>query len=325
MNYLSVCSGIEAASVAWKPLGWTPIGFSEIAPFPSAVLAARFPGVQNFGDLTDYEKWNIEPGTVDVLIGGTPCQSFSVAGLRKGIHDPRGNLALIYMGLIDRLRPRWIIWENVPGVLSSNGGRDFGTFVGALDEIGYSFAWRILDAKHFGVPQRRRRLFLVGHYSDWRGPAAVLFESARGGRNPSKDETKGKVSPTIPARTSSGGGFGTDFDLDGGLIVCVASGQANAEVTADGISPTLSCLHEVPFFVSQSVSQSRIRRFTTLECERLQGFPDDWTNVIYRKKTAADGPRYKALGNSMAVPVVRWIGKRIQAVDSMMKEFNNER
>jgi hypothetical protein len=124
VRYLSVCSGIEAASVAWHHLGWTPVGFSEIEPFPAAVLKHRFPNVPNYGDMTKFEEWPIEPGTVDLLVGGTPCQSFSVAGLRKGLEDPRGNLMLTYLAIAARFKPRWVVWENVPGVLSSNGGRD---------------------------------------------------------------------------------------------------------------------------------------------------------------------------------------------------------
>jgi DNA (cytosine-5)-methyltransferase 1 len=176
MRYLSVCSGVEAASVAWHDLGWTPVGFSEIEPFPSAVLAHRFPSVKNYGDMTKYKEWPIEPGTVDVLVGGTPCQSFSVAGLRKGLDDPRGNLMLVYLGLAEHLRVPWLVWENVPGVLSSNGGRDFGTFLGALGELGYRWSFRVLDAQYFGVPQRRRRVFVVAHLGDGEHPAKVLFE-----------------------------------------------------------------------------------------------------------------------------------------------------
>ena len=174
MRYLSVCSGIEAATVAWHHLGWTPVGFSEIEAFPSQVLAHHYPDVPNYGDLNRHAEWPIEKGTVDLLVGGTPCQSFSVAGLRKGLADPRGNLALVYLGLLDRLRPRWCVWENVPGVLSSSGGRDFGSFLGALAELGYQFAYRVLDAQYFGVAQRRRRVFVVGHLGDWSGPAEVL-------------------------------------------------------------------------------------------------------------------------------------------------------
>jgi len=174
MRYLSVCSGMEAASVAWHPLGWTPVGFSEIEPFPCAILKHRFPNTPNYGSLTEYQSWPLEPGAIDLLVGGTPCQSFSVAGLRKGLTDPRGNLALTFLGLADKLKPRWIVWENVPGVLSSNGGRDFGSFVGALGQLGYGWAMRILDAQHFGVPQRRRRVFVVACLGDWRAAAEVL-------------------------------------------------------------------------------------------------------------------------------------------------------
>jgi DNA (cytosine-5)-methyltransferase 1 len=176
MRYLSVCSGIEAASVAWEPLGWEAAGFSEIEPFPAAVLKHRYPNIINHGDMTKHEQWNIPSGTIDLLAGGTPCQSFSVAGLRQGIHDPRGGLMLTFLEIAQRLRPRWIVWENVPGVLSSNGGRDFGSFLGALGELGFGWAYRILDAQWFGVAQRRRRVFVVGCLGDQDAAAKVLFE-----------------------------------------------------------------------------------------------------------------------------------------------------
>lgn len=183
MRYLSVCSGIEAASVAWHHLGWTPVAFSEIEPFPAAVLAHRFPNVPNYGDMTKHKEWPLEPGSIDLLVGGTPCQSFSVAGLRKGLSDPRGGLMLTYLEIAQRLRPRWIVWENVPGVLSSGGGRDLGAFLGALGELGYGWAYRVLDAQWVrtqrhprAVPQRRRRVFVVGCLGDWERAAAVLFE-----------------------------------------------------------------------------------------------------------------------------------------------------
>ena len=166
---------MEAASVAWHPLGWTPVGFSEIEPFPCAILKHRFPNVPNYGSLTEYQSWPLEPGSIDLLVGGTPCQSFSVAGLRKGLTDPRGNLALTFLGLADKLKPRWIVWENVPGVLSSGGGRDFGSFLGALEQLGYGWAYRVLDAQYFGVPQRRRRVFIVGCLGDTgRSPEEIL-------------------------------------------------------------------------------------------------------------------------------------------------------
>ena len=183
MRYLSVCSGIEAASVAWHPLGWTPIGFSEIEPFPSAVLAHHYPKVKNYGDMSKFRDWSIRSGDIDLLVGGTPCQSFSIAGLRQGLKDPRGNLMLTFLAIAEHLKPKWIVWENVPGVLSSNGGKDFGSFLGGLGELGYGFAYRILDAQWCrthghprAVPQRRRRVFVVGCAGDHIGPAKVLFE-----------------------------------------------------------------------------------------------------------------------------------------------------
>jgi DNA (cytosine-5)-methyltransferase 1 len=171
----SVCSGIEAATVAWHPLGWEPAFFSEIAAFPSRVLAHHYPKVPNHGDFTQVDG---RADALNVLVGGTPCQSFSVAGLRGGLADDRGNLALEFLRLADRARPRWVVWENVPGVLSSNGGRDFGAILGGLVELGYGFAYRVLDAQYFGVPQRRRRVFVVGCAGGWAPAAAVLFERA---------------------------------------------------------------------------------------------------------------------------------------------------
>ena len=215
-RYLSVCSGIEAATVAWHPLGWEAAAFSEIEAFPRAVLTHHYPNVPLHGDFTTIK--GTEYGPVDLLVGGTPCQSFSVAGLRKGMDDPRGNLALGYLGLAARLNARWLVWENVPGVLSSNGGRDFGAFLGGLAELGYGFAYRVLDAQFFGVPQRRRRVFVVGYLGDWRRAAAVLFERHSLSGHPPPSREAGQAAPTLPSRSSAGGGLGTDFDCDGGLI-----------------------------------------------------------------------------------------------------------
>ena len=222
MRYLSVCSGMEAASVAWHPLGWQPVGFSEIEPFPCAILKHRFPNVPNYGSLTEYQSWPLEPGSIDLLVGGTPCQSFSVAGLRKGLEDPRGNLALVFLGLADKLKPRWIVWENVPGVLSSNSGRDFGSFLGALVELGYGFAYRVLDAQYFGVPQRRRRVFVVACLGDWHAAAEVLLESDCVRRDPKKGRAKGQ---SVAAGVE--GGVGAD------LPIWRAGDQANAEHMID--------------------------------------------------------------------------------------------
>lgn len=242
-RYLSVCSGIEAATQAWHPLGWQCAGVSEIEPFPRAVLEHRLGAVPVefdehrwtegsntiplFGDFTKIEAHHVGP--IDLLVGGTPCQSFSVAGKRLGLDDPRGNLTLEFLALARRLRPRYLLWENVPGVLSHDEGRTFGTFLGLLGECGFErWAYRVLDAQHvrtcrFGraVPQRRRRVFVVG-YSGTADihPRAVLFdrESLRGNPAPRREAGQGSA-PTLAARTRGGGGLGTDFDCDGGLIV----------------------------------------------------------------------------------------------------------
>lgn len=470
MRYLSVCSGIEAATVAWHNLGWTPVGFSEIEPFPSAVLAHHYPNVPNFGDMTKHEHWPLQPGSIDLLVGGTPCQSFSVAGLRKGLHDPRGGLMLTYLEIARRLRPRWVVWENVPGVLSSNGGRDFGSFLGAMGLLGYGVAYRVLDAQWCrthghprAVPQRRRRVFVVGCLGDWERAAQVLFECESVQRDLAPRRAQGEGSaadaqgsvgaggwmPNNPGVVSSvctkwskgtGGPSGSEhFNLvteligfrwqndrdglvqDGTAPACRASSGSSGfhemnhpvvvqpftkskraqsvtddETWVDGqVNPTLSLfdqgdtrattvavgfhptqdpisssgsIHALgtgskggcataavafpintltlggrpdavndkrmtmgvgengdPQFTLQAahchaVAQAMtVRRLTPRECERLQGFPDDYTLIPWRKKAAADcpdGPRYKALGNSMAVNCMAWIGERIAAVEN---------
>jgi len=544
MRYLSVCSGMEAASVAWHPLGWQPVGFSEIEPFPCAILKHRFPNIPNYGSLTEYKQWPLEPGAIDLLVGGTPCQSFSVAGLRKGLDDPRGNLALVFLGLADKLKPRWIVWENVPGVLSSAGGRDFGSFLGALVELGYGFAYRVLDAQHFGVPQRRRRVFVVACLGDWRAPAEVLLEPDCVRRDTKKGRAKGQspaagagtspaagcwwdggqvsqtldavlakgqtmpeknrfltvlqpishwdggdVHPTLNQSAKGSGGVGSsnqelfsqggaylvpgqptpfrkskqacsttdnetwvpadasntlnNFDLgdtrtthavvqpvaiqgtiigrgenagpqgtgatEGGpmftltktdihgvchqmpgsvaptigasgppysrtgnerveaeaLAVTFQPGNLRRDAGADpstttttlkasagdqmphiayptaaafksgqgaasrsigwdeNVSPTLPANaggNTAPAVIGTMTAMA-VRRLTPVECERLQGFPDNWSRISWKGKPeedCPDGPRYKACGNSMAVPVMRWIGERIAAVDSTL-------
>jgi len=369
MNYLSVCSGVEAATVAWHHMGWKPVGFSEIEKFPSQVLAHHYPSVTNFGDMTKYKEWDIND-TVGLLVGGTPCQSFSVAGLRKGLEDPRGNLALTYVGILDKFRPKWFIWENVPGVLSSGGGRDFGSFLGAVAECGYGFAYRVLDAQYFGVPQRRRRVFVVGYLGDWRPTAEVLFESESLSGNLKQSRKKGKdFTGCLTSRLASGkstvgtlmanagtklwlgnqeaftgdyrvlspignapcialaentigrqpqnGGNGDGFTENGPMYTLNATGihgvafgwqnSASQSMSVDTISPTLD-KSKTP----ATMHNMAVRRLTPVECERLQGFPDNYTNI---KENCPDGPRYKAMGNSMAVPVMRWIGERINRLE----------
>jgi DNA (cytosine-5)-methyltransferase 1 len=328
--------------------------------------------------MTKFKEWEI--GAIDLLVGGTPCQSFSVAGLRKGLEDPRGNLALVYCGILDRFKPKWFVWENVPGVLSSSGGRDFGSFLGAVAELGYGFAYRVLDAQFFGVAQRRRRVFVVGCLGDWRSAAEVLFEpeSLCGDSPPSRE--KGQAAPTSPSsgvdanglqhtvgtlcadthpgaysgqdaytgrlvpqaialaentigRQPQNGGNGDGFTVGGPMYTLNATGvhgvaqtiafQLNGDRNNPGVSVSEDrafCLPANPMSDrGQAVAQHMaVRRLTPTECERLQGFPDNYTNITWRKQPESpDGPRYKALGNSMAVPVMAWIGKRIQQMENV--------
>ena len=367
MNYLSVCSGVEAATVAWHDLGWNPVAFSEIEKFPSEVLAHHYPGVPNLGDMSNYKEWKYRKKTIDLVVGGTPCQSFSVAGLRKGLEDPRGNLALIYVGILDKFRPKWFIWENVPGVLSSSKGRDFGSFLGAVGELGYGFSYRVLDAQNFGVPQRRRRVFVVGHLGDWRPAAEVLFEPESLSRHIEESRKKRKDTPRdtrigidtsgqlqardykdmgtdglnktsskmIPTTAHCLQTTNQDYSRADGFnmipevfenhpadsrvkqmgdnqvavahtfkIRCGCDGGGKGYLGQDEKTYTLSTTQDQHLFNNMAV-----RKLTPIECERLQGFPDGYTNI---KENCPDGPRYKAMGNSMAVPVMRWIGKRIE-------------
>lgn len=173
MRYATVCSGVESAGVGFDELGWEIQWQSEVNDHASAVLRHHYPDVENYGDFTRIQ----DAPAVDVICAGTPCQAFSVAGLREGLDDVRGNLTLQFLELLGRLRPRWFVWENVPGVLSMEGGWDFGAILGGMGQLGYGVAYRVLDAQFFGVPQRRRRVFVVGHSSgDVRRAAAVLFE-----------------------------------------------------------------------------------------------------------------------------------------------------
>ncbi len=196
MRFLSICSGIEAASVAWKHLGWDAVGFAEIDPFASAVLKHHFPNTPNHGDITQYKSWGIAPGTVDLVCGGPPCQAFSIAGQRGGMADPRGNLTLTYLALVDHLKPRWIVYENVPGLLSSGGGADFASFIEGLARCGYHCTWRVLDpaqsqGRHH-LPQRRRRVFLVGYLGETAPAATVLLKPESLCGNPAEGHQAGQ-------------------------------------------------------------------------------------------------------------------------------------
>lgn len=207
MRYISVFSGIEAASVAWGPLGWEPVAFCEIDPFPSAVLAHRFPDVPNLGDITevDWKEVIAEHGAADVVVGGSPCQSFSIAGGREGL-DGESRLMYEYIRCVQDVRPRWFLWENVPGVFSIDGGRAYGILLRAMEELGYGMAWRVLDAQFFGVAQRRRRVFLVGCLGEGGAPAAVLFEpESVSGNTQSSREKRQELARAVEGRARSGG------------------------------------------------------------------------------------------------------------------------
>lgn len=293
MRYVSVFSGIEAASVAWGSLGWEPVAFSEIEAFPSAVLAARYPRVPNYGDITKID-WSKHDGccTADVLVGGSPCQSFSIAGGRTGLNGASG-LMWEYVRAVRELRPRWLVWENVPGALSSSHGEDFACLLRALDGLGYGLAWRVLDA--------RAR-------SGGDGRAVALDYHPQDSRIRYADED---VSQTLSARMGTGG---NNVPLVQETVLCATDSGAHSAI-AENLAPTLTA-HEGKS-ASYVSGYGPIRRLTPVECERLQGFPDGWTDVPYRgKEHAPDSPRYKALGNSMAVPVMAWIGRRIQQAEA---------
>lgn len=363
MKYLSLCSGIEAATVAWRHLGWEAIAFSEIERFPCAVLQHHYPTVPNRGDMMKINGENYR-GAIDLLVGGTPCQDFSVAGKRAGLSGERSRLAFDFVRLAREIAPRWLLWENVPGCLSTNAGSDFGSFAQALAGCGYHLAYRILDAQFFGVPQRRRRVFIVGYLGDWRPAVAVLFEPHGLRRDtPQGGKTKKNITQSLTRSLGTGGaddnraqgGFyipeivnqamsckwskGTsgpagdehhnlvcapltttpyaDNESQESKLVISQYGDAAAELTNEGnVAPTIGASGPPYSRTGNSrteaealiLSGNAVRRLTPLECERLQGFPDGYTNI----PGASDSARYKALGNSMAVPVMRWIGERIQ-------------
>lgn len=253
MRYISVFSGIEAASVAWGPLGWEPVAFCEIDPFPSAVLAHRFPDVPNLGDITkvDWKEVIAEHGAVDVVVGGSPCQSFSIAGGREGL-DGESRLMYEYIRCVQDVRPRWFLWENVPGVFSIDGGRAFGILLRAMEELGYGMAWRVLDAQFFGVAQRRRRVFLVGCLGEGGAPAAVLFEPESVSGNTQSSREKRQELARAAGRGSASGG-GESYALNREIIP--ENGTAQGPVESFEVCPTLdtnSQPHGVAVYALQS-------------------------------------------------------------------------
>lgn len=300
---------MEAASLAWLPLGWTCAFVSEIEKAPCALLAQGFPDTPNFGDMNKFQEW--PDAAIDVLVGGTPCQSFSIAGLRKGLADPRGSLMLVFGAIARRYRPRWIVWENVPGVLSADQGRAFGAFLGMLGELGYGFAYRILDAQYFGLAQRRARVSIAYTLEARAEVQAVAFSCKDHGAD------AGEIAPTLRAmghadsHANAGGQLAVAFALRG------REGGAQVEIEGDG--DKVGALRAAAGGSSRDyVADYAVRRLTPTECERLQGAPDGHTAIMLRGKPIADGPRYKMIGNSMAVPVMRWIGERIALVNAAL-------
>ncbi len=352
MRYLSVCSGIEAVTVAWHGLGFEAAAFSEIEKFPRDVLQHHYHNTPLHGDFTTIGAEDY--GAIDILVGGTPCQSFSTAGLRAGLSDKRGNLALEFLRLAKRKKPKYILWENVVGVLSSNGGKDFASFLGGLGECGYGFAFRVLDSQYFGVPQRRRRVFVVGCLGDWRSAAKVLFEpeSLQGNLTPNRKKRQDTAEKVAKCLTKKGAG-GQNYDpLTANFVISLGHTKSNGSGissvnTAYTLESTNSCNQAICYgkvidttgfqgdrmvgdgdvwtTLNKSGSNNgggagtilhtnkAIRRLTPLECERLQGFPDFYTNI----SGSSDSARYSVLGNSMAVPVIRWLGERIKLINGL--------
>lgn len=248
MKYISLFSGIEAVTVAWSRLGWEAVAFSEIDPFACAVLKERFPDVPNLGDITQINWKEVidKYGAVDIVVGGSPCQSFSIAGNRKGLNGESG-LMFEYVRAVREIMPRYFVWENVPGALSSTKGEDFRCLLESMDKLGYGLAWRVLDAQFYGVSQRRRRVFLVGSLGDQRA-SEILFEreglswdsksskqkreeltraikDGIGTKNSSATQYGNEIAGTLTAADSSpcsGRGYN---------VVCMGSTQTNAEVT----------------------------------------------------------------------------------------------
>lgn len=420
LKYISLFSGIEAASVAWGPLGWEPIAFSEIEPYPCELLKQRFPDVPNLGDITKID-WSSYRGKADIIVGGSPCQSFSIAGNREGLKGESG-LMFEYIRAVREVLPRYFVWENVPGALSSEKGAAFGQLLHEMDVCGYGLAWRVLDAQFFGVAQRRRRVFLVGCLGNAGRAAQILFdgESMRWDRPSSRDKRKSLAANaksrlgrcySMLVRCGCAGGKGALAQDDIGMtdkngphgdginedlsftlnttdrhavaylpfnptqvtskqngnnpqwgdpchtlsatdrpphVICMADANAKAAIDEDlcgtlhvGGDPSFVaveasngedvvgalCARDYKGVGSQYVSEGKViaqkddahyivRKLMPIECERLQGFPDRWTDIEFKGKPASDAARYKALGNSMAVPVMHWIGKQIARFDA---------
>lgn len=289
--YGSLCTGIAGEGVAWGPLGWRPLWHAEIDPFCRSTLEHHYGEVPNLGDITQIER----PPQVDLIVAGTPCQSFSTNAGRAGLDDPRGQLALHFLRIASEVRPRWIVWENVAHALHTHGGRDFGALLGALEDGGYGWAYRVLDLRGFGIPQRRRRVFVVGHLGGGRAPAAVLLGRAEVARAATAD---GALRGGDPAGDSAAERW-----------CYTVRGDATPKVARD-VAPTLCSQQGGEGVVLWTADGPR--QLTPVEWERLMGFPDNYTAATHRGRPATDRARRRALGNSFPPPIIRWIGEGIR-------------
>jgi len=322
----SLFAGIGGIDLGLERAGMTIRWQVEIDPNAQAVLRKHWPDVPKFGDVRDLRGDDLE--AVDLVCGGFPCQDVSVAGRRAGLDGERSGLWWEFHRVLAELRPRWVLVENVPGLLSSNGWRDMGAVLGSMGELGYGYAYRVLDAQWFGVAQRRRRVFIVGHLGDpWSAPAEVLFEPESGAGDPPPSREKGQVvaSPLASgAGTNRPAGIASerDFLVTQALTGTYANGGADDNkaqagfLVAHSLTASRSGMRFNPTaedFVVMSVGKSIVRRLTPRECERLQGFPDGWTRFGDGREIS-DSTRYRLIGNAVAVPVAEWIGRRILAI-----------
>jgi DNA (cytosine-5)-methyltransferase 1 len=289
MKVLSLFSGMEAASVALNPIGFNVSYFSEINPNCNKFLRFKYPDIVNLGGINNHENWNIpEMHFLDMICGGSPCQSFSAFGNRKGFGDSNGQLAFKYFEVVSKFKPTWFMWENVPGILTSNGGSDFAKILNKVAECGYSAAWRVFDAKNFGVPQMRRRLFLVGHRDFEQYPIRTLFDTESEIWDVEKNEETKKATTAFVPKSSRG----TIITNSGSLSYCLNAGGGGRN---DLLSET---------FVLDTLG---IRKLSIEECLKLQGFPVDYFGSF----EAGYFTKRKMIGNSWAIPVVSYIGQKI--------------
>ena len=304
---LDVCAGIGSFSLAAQRANIPIVAQIEYDKFRTDLLSKCFPETVQLGDLYDIKATDI-PQPVSILAGGTPCPNFSIAGDGSGLDGEDSKLWYEYLRLAQELKPAWVLWENVPNALSTNGGLDFLTILQGLDELGYHVAWRVLDAQYFGVPQRRRRIFLVGHLEDGRA-AKVLFESESvQGSAKTRPKTWDQNTRVIGTLTKSASGIARPRGQGAELEFLVYGNQGFGQPYKETKIGRTICKSDDSTNSDLIVFNNFVRRLTPLECERLQGFPDGWTDGY------SDNQRYQMLGDSIAVPVAQWIINRIKEI-----------